>query len=443
MAAPAVRRTFGFLDHASLWGSLGFGLLMLTPGALLVPALSLKQAFLAVFVAALLGALVLACVAAVAAQSGLPTVGLLPGPLGRAGPWLAAPLLLARHVGWAVFALVLAAQTAEAVSDDVFGVGLRPLWVVVFGAAGLSLAMAGPQFAVRQVLRKAGVWLALLIGVIITVSAYAEFGVPPLLQRPAADGWPSFWQAVDLMLVFPLLWLPLVADYARFSRGAPAAAAGTFAGAFLPVLWFGFLGVLYLPAVETGEVVDFVVAMRVGLLALLLILLLQADEVFVNGYSAAASLGGLVPGLGERLGVWASGLLVVGLALGIDFVGYEGFLLWLGSMFVPLFGVLLAHYALNATSGRDERPLLHAPGLLAWAAGSLLYHWIAPPDLGWWQDAMRWLFVSFLHLPFPLTEHVTWLGASVPSFAAGFVLYAVATPAAVLIRARLRPAPAQ
>ena len=39
---------------------------------------------------------------------------------------------------------------------------------------------------------------------------------------------------------------------------------------------------------------------------------------------------------------------------------------------------------------------------------------------------MQWLFADVLSLPFPLTDEVTWLGAAIPSFLAGLVIYSLA-----------------
>ena len=43
---PRESRTLGTLDNAALWGNLGFSLILMVTGALLVPALGLGQAFL-------------------------------------------------------------------------------------------------------------------------------------------------------------------------------------------------------------------------------------------------------------------------------------------------------------------------------------------------------------------------------------------------------------
>ncbi len=416
---PEAERSFGFLDHAALWASVGVSLYIMPFGSLLVPALSLERAFLAVAVAALLGGLLLAAVAGIAARSGLSSAGLLTSLFGeRAAPLIGA-LLALRNVLFGAFALSLIAGSAELVSERALGAGLRPVWVVTFGLAGMALALAGPQFVVRKLLRRVGIWLVLVVAAVLTLSAYMEFGIPTYLERPTVGGWPSFWQAVDVMLVVPLLWLPLVADYARFGNGVSSTVRGSFLGFFVATAWLGFLGVVYLPATASGDIAGFVVGMRVGLAALALLLVLQVDEVFVNMHSAALALRTLAP-LGARrltVGVFA---LVIGVTLPFDLLEFEGSLLLLAALFVPLFGVLIADQILSrAAVGAASASSAAA----AWVVGFLLYQWITPANVGWWRDAMSWLFADTLRLPFPLTDEITWLGGAIPSFLAGFVVH--------------------
>jgi NCS1 family nucleobase:cation symporter-1 len=433
------QRTFGFLDHAGLWASLGVTLYVMPFGSFLVPALSLEWAFLAVIVASLLGALVIGSIAAIAAHTGLSSVGLLARPFGA---WLTPVLavaVLARNVLLGAFAISLIAGSAELVSDRVFGIGVRPLWVILFGAAGLGMAVAGPEFTIRKLLKRAGLWLALLVAAVITLSAYMEFRIPSLLDRPAVGGWPSFWQGVDGMLIVPLLWLPVVADYSRFGKSAGTAFVGSFVGFFVATAWFGSLGVVYLLAVETGDIAGFIVGLEVGFAALVLLLLLQTDEIFVNAYSAAQAIRSIVP-LGRRVSVLLLGSLTIVLALPIDFLEIEGSLLVLGSVFIPLFGVVLADRVLP-----DQRaePAFAPSAMLAWVLGFLLYHWISPPDAVWWQDATRWLYSDILSFTFPLTEEVTWLGAAIPALVVGFVVHYVGSVLPGWVRRRAVPAPAR
>jgi purine-cytosine permease-like protein len=107
----------------------------------------------------------------------------------------------------------------------------------------------------------------------------------------------------------------------------------------------------------------------------------------------------------------------------IDLRSYQSFLLLLGSVFVPLFGVLLADWLLaGAHYGESDffaGPAVRAEQLVAWVAGFALYQWLSPNGPSWWTD-----LVQHAH-----PGHATWT-ASLPSFAAAFVL---ATAAGLLL----------
>lgn len=404
-------RSFGFLDHFALWASLGASLFLMPFAALLVPALSIEQAVLATMVAGLIGGLLIASIAAIAANTGRSTAELLSEPFGHLGRWPVALLLMARHVLFAIFALVIIADSAQLISERALGVGLRGVWVVIFGAAGLALVLAGPE-RVSVGLRRAGLWLVLLVAVAVSASAYAEFEIPSYLTRPANGGWPSFWQATDVMLIFPLLWLPVVADFARFGRDSRSAARGSFAGVFVASIWFGVLGILYLPATSSGDIPGFLVGMQLGLGALVLLFLLQIGFVYANTYATVPTIEFLGAGTRAR---FAPALIIVAAipaATLLHVADLEGYVLLAASIFIPAFAIVIARALWPA-----ERPL--AVPLVACLAGFLLYQWVTPADIGWWQDG--WNFALRLaRIPFPLSDSVTWLGAAVPAFLLAF-----------------------
>ncbi|HKI91199.1 MAG TPA: hypothetical protein VJ986_02765 [Gaiellaceae bacterium] len=144
--------------------------------------------------------------------------------------------------------------------------------------------------------------------------------------------------------------------------------------------------------------------------------------------SAAVSLQNVLPGISQRLLIFAAAAVSAGGAFAIDLVQYASFLFLLGSFFVPLFGVLLADWLLAGRAYR-ERDVFGAPAvrpgqLAAWLAGFGLYQWLSPVGPSWWTS---------------IVEHTHpgqgAIGGSLPSFAASFGL-ALVLGAAV----RLRPA---
>ena len=434
---PASSRTLGFLDNAALWGSLGFSLLLMVTGAFLTPALGLGQAFLAIVIGAIIGNLMLATAAVIGADSGLPMVALLRAPLGIRGSYAASLLALGRNVAWGTFALMVMGEAAVGLSRRVGGFEGRPLWIIFFGVLGTAMALGGPQVMVRQWFKKFALWFMLLAGLMITYSAFASSGIPDLMRRPGAGGWPSFWQGVDMVVALPIAWLPLVADYSRFSRGARSAFLGTFGGFFLATVWFTTIGVIWVPTVSSSDVVGFILAVPIGALAFLILLVTETDETFASVYSGSVSVQNLVPWLNQRRVALGIGGLCTALALGVAFIHYENLLLLLGSVFLPLFGILAADHFLvrRRTAPGDAlyrnggqfwyRGGVNVTALVVWLLGFLLYNWISPGSLSWWVDGMEGFFHGLLQLPFPLDEKVSWLNASLPAFFLSFVLYAL------------------
>jgi purine-cytosine permease-like protein len=70
-------RVFSWHEHASLWFSLGVGLLVMQMGAYLVPAVGTRDAALAIALGTAIGAGLLAWTAKLGADSGLTSAGLM------------------------------------------------------------------------------------------------------------------------------------------------------------------------------------------------------------------------------------------------------------------------------------------------------------------------------------------------------------------------------
>jgi NCS1 family nucleobase:cation symporter-1 len=136
-------------------------------------------------------------------------------------------------------------------------------------------------------------------------------------------------------------------------------------------------------------------------------------------YSGALSIRNVFPRLDQRWVVLAIVITAVPLAAWLSMARYESFLFLLGSVFVPLFGVLGGHLLAR----QDPSIFSEAPGrrplrwdaLVAWLAGFVVYHWIAPIGPPWWTGLSRSVFGA------PVLETVPWLPASIPSFVVGLL----------------------
>jgi len=427
---PPGRRVLGFLDQTVLWGNLGISLLVLVAGALLVPALGLWQALAATVIGAAAGNALLGLAAVPGAETGVPTMVLYRAPLGIRGSLLPTACNVVQNLGWATFELFVIASAAAQISERLLGFRGRLLWVVVFGTLTTALAVAGPLTVIRRYLERFAVWAVLASTVYLTWHVLTRLDLGRLAGQPGTGGL-SFWAGVDIAVALPVSWLPLVADYARFGRTARATFWGTSVGYFVAQVWFYALGILFLLAIGQGDVIAALVAVPVGVVAMAVLVVDEADEVFANIYSTGVSLQNAFPRLPGRPLAVAIGVLATALAaLVADLARYESFLFLLGALFVPLFGVLAADYFVLARRRYDVAAMydpegphrgVRWPAVLVWLGGFLLYNWINPGGVAAWRALLEDLFAGLLHLPFPLSARLPWLGASLPAFVVPFL----------------------
>jgi nucleobase:cation symporter-1, NCS1 family len=409
---PERLRTLSFADVGLLWGSLGISLLVLVAGTLLAP-LGLEKALLAIGVGAVLGCALLGLAGLIGAERRLPGMVLLRDPLGRRGSYLPTGLNVLQNLGWATFELIVIATAANALADQLFGFRERWLWVLVFSAVTLALALAGPISFVRRYVRRFAVWAVVASTGYLTWWALDGAHVRELWSA-GGEGGLTFWQGVDLTVAMAASWLPLAADYTRFARSGRGAFWGTAAGYLVPLAWLYSLGALLFLSRGLDDTTALLTAVAGGgaasALALLALTVDETDEPFANVYSAAVSLQNLFPDAPQRLLILLVGALSTVGALAIDLARYQSFLFLLGSFFVPLFGVLAADFVY----GVRETVALRWSGLAAWLAGFCAYQWIQPTGPAWWSDAVAAV---------PRAGEFTG-GASLPSFALAFALYA-------------------
>ena len=425
---PEHRRLRG-LDFAVLWGDLSVGLLVLLTGALLVPALGFPRALLAIAVGSVLGCIPLALVGLAGAREGVPTMVLFRPVLGVRGSYLPSVLNVVQLIGWTGFEFwamsLVAHQMAPALPYDA--------WLALVALACTALALGGPILVIRRWLERFGAWIVFGVALWITARVLTTADLSHIWTAPGKGGYPNhFFLAVDLVIAMPVSWLPLVADYSRFARRGVTGAAGTFWGYALGNVWFYALGALLvlgagLPQFATPtDLAAAIAGLAGGWIVLLTLLVGETDEAFADIYSSAVSSQNIGPRIPQRAAIVAVAAAGAALAwwLGdrpdLAVGNYEYFLFLLGSVFVPLFGVFVAdHFVLGRRRAVSE-PAFRARALIPWAAGFLVYQWSVPTPLAGWPGAMKTVFHSWLHLPFPLWNSAA--GASLPSFAAAFLL---------------------
>ena len=389
---PNSERAFGFSDHASLWFSLGVGLLVMQVGAYLIPAVGTQQAMLAIVIGSIVGAGFLAYVAQLGADRGVSSSGLIQQTFGSSFAKLPIVLNVVQLLGWTAFELVIMRDGVSAMLAQ--ATGIKAAWIpyvatLAFGAALYLLAAGSMVQLVRKFIGKYGLPLVVLSLLWLTVQFVMQ-------ANSSAGGFAQFWNrqgkggmstiaAIDLVMAMPVSWLPLVADYARYgkeSNGSKNAMRGTWLGYAIANIWCYGLGVLVVSVAAPGaDLVTTLLLAQFGLIALGLILVDELDNAYGDVHSGAVSLNHLSSK--RSVSVWGKAMAVVAIAAAmvLDMHGLEPFLLILSSIFVPLFGVIAAWLCGN---GKATDAKVNLPLAAIWIIGIAVSYFVPKqyPDIG-------------------------------------------------------------
>ena len=391
-SVPSADRVFGFSDHAALWFSLGVGLLVMQVGAYLIPAVGTQQAMLAIVIGSIVGAGFLAYVAQLGADRGLSSSGLIQQTFGSGFAKLPIVLNIVQLLGWTAFELVIMRDGVTAMLAQ--ATGIKASWIpyvatLVFGGLLYLLAAGSMIQLVRKFIGRYGLPLVVLSLLWLSVQFVMQANSNP-------GGFVAFWNregkggmstiaAIDLVMAMPVSWLPLVADYARYGReanGSRHAMRGTWMGYAIANIWCYGLGVLVVSTSAPGaDLVTTLLLAQFGLIALGLILVDELDNAYGDVHSGAVSLNHL--SAKRSVPTWGKAVAVVAIAAAmvLDMHGLEPFLLILSSIFVPLFGVIVAWLC---GSGKATEARVHAPLAVIWILG-IAVSYFAPkfyPDFG-------------------------------------------------------------
>jgi len=371
---------FGLPDQSPLWFSLGVGLLVMQVGAYLVPTVDIKVAALAIITGSIIGSAILALAARLGQVTGRSSGELIQIAFGsRLGQLPVLPNII-QLLGWTAFEIAIMRDGSTAVLTQWTGLdhaAFPYITTAIWGGILLLLMFGSMTSLVRKFLSRIGLPLVVLSLIWLTyhfVSATWPKGFTQFWETKGT-GETSFLNALDLVIAMPVSWLPLVADYARYGRSASSTTSGTFIGYVFANIWCYALGVLVIVNQPSDDLVTGLLLAQFGLIALSLIVLDELDNAYGDLHSASVSSERLFGGLRLKQRGLVLVIVAIGVASMLDMHVIAPFLLLLSSVFVPLFGVMLARFkAITAPAQAGTTPASRYGMTCAWIGGIATYH---------------------------------------------------------------------
>lgn len=381
-------RNLSGLDYFLLWAGVAISLAEIWAGGFLAP-MGLWLGFLAILLGHLIGNTVMAMGGIIGSEYGIMSMVSVRPSFGIRGSNLAAVLNIIQLIGWASIMLIIGGRAGAMLGNAMGGLlASNHFWIIAIGLGTLLWAQLTGKSTWR-ILQKLTVIGLLLVILLMSGVSVKEFGSGVFEIKP---GEMPFMIGLDLVIAMPISWMPLVADYARFSRRTAPAFWNTWLGYFLISSWMYALGLTATLVTGTSDpgalILQLMGKIGLALPALAMVVFSTITSGFPDVYSAACSTLNISQRFSSRTIVWAAGLISIAVALVFPMEQYENFLFLIGAMFVPLFGVVLTDYFLirkRQLSIEDiYRPQgqywytkgFNAVALLCWVIGFLVYELI-------------------------------------------------------------------
>ena len=363
-------KTIGGFSLMALWFGAAVSLAEIMTGSLIAP-LGLKAGIIAILLGHLIGCLILSFTGVIGFKEKKPALIASRLSMGTYGSYLISIFNIIQLIGWTAIMLVQCTRSLQAITGKLMGFYNFTVLVIFAGILVAIWALSNDKGV--TILNNLAVALLLILCVFVFATVISTGEVKTLSQTI------SFGMALELSIIMPLSWVPLISDYTRSGKSLQGSFFGSFIGYFLGSSFMYVLGLVFSLYTGTTDPVGMLSNMNLGLAALLIVVLSTVTTTFLDVYSSVMSALNLSGGLSKQRLILLFSALGIVLAIFFPMENYENFLYMIGSLFAPAFSVILIDYYLY----KQDRSvnLFNIPGLLAMAAGIISYYATIPMDL--------------------------------------------------------------
>lgn len=351
----------------ALWFGAAISMAEIFTGGLLAP-LGFSDGIKAILLGHLIGGVIMLLVGVIGAQSKLPAIMSTRISFGTYGSYLFSLLNVLQLIGWTAVMIISGGRAANELGIALFGFDSMNSWAVVIALLiALWIALGKNGFGKLNII---AVMLLLFLTLLLCGVVFKEGAIFSKINT----GEMSFGLALELSIIMPLSWLPLVSDYTRFAKEKKSGLVGTFFGYFIGSSLMYIVGLSIALYAKDASVGTMMMALHLGFVALGIVLLSTVTTTFLDAYSAGVTLTNVFPKLSERTVALVMTLVGFVVAVFTPVEQYENFLYAIGSVFGPLFAIVLSDYFIFKKEQIASTLALHVGTFIVWAVGVFLYY---------------------------------------------------------------------
>lgn len=362
-------------DFASLWFGAAVSIAEIMTGSLLAP-LGFKKGLLIILAGHAIGTLIFVLGGIIGKEEGIPSIMSTRISFGRYGSYVFSIFNILQLVGWTAVMIISGGRSLNMISKSLWGVDNITLWSIFIGILICIWIYFG-----KDGLKKLNNAAVILLFGLTLVLSFIIFKDGSLFNKAAIGGMTT-GAALELNIIMPLSWLPLIADYTRFAKTKKGAALGSFFGYFSGSSFMYTIGLAAAITFNNSDIGAIMAAAGLGITALLIVGLSTVTTTFLDAYSAGVTLLNIFPEFNEKKAAIFMAVFGTFIALIIPIEQYENFLYAIGSVFAPLFAVLFTDYfVIRKNKKIEENVNINFGAALVWALGVVLYYKLLKYDI--------------------------------------------------------------
>lgn len=377
------------LSNSLLWFGAAASIAEILAGAIIAP-LGMTKGILAIILGHIIGGILFYLAGIIGAKSKLPSIESSRISFGKHGSYLFSALNVFQLIGWTAVMIIVGAKALNQISISLFSFSSTPIWCLTIGILIAVWIIIGIKNLGKVNIFAVGALFVLTL--ILSISIFKP-STTTLVQEGI-----SFGGAVELGAVMPLSWLPLVGDYTRFSKNEKSGSAVSAISYFIGSCWMYIIGLgaaIYL-GTTNPDITQILLAPGLAWSALLIVILSTVTTTFLDVYSAGVSFTNITNKLGEK---WVAIIVcAIGTVIAIftPIEQYQIFLSLIGSVFAPMFAILITDYFIFKK--KDINQNINILNIVIWAGGFILYRQFLSIDTPVGSTLPVMIIISLLYI---------------------------------------------
>lgn len=354
-----------------VWFTAAISIAEIMTGTWFAP-LGWQKGIAAIVIGHLIGGALFFCAGLIGAKTKKTAMQTVQISFGEKGSVLFSLLNALQLMGWTAVMIYMGADVISILWSHESQTTLFPIFTMVLGGLVILWLLLG--FTQLGVIKSVSLVTMFLLMLWLSWKILTSSTVPLNISHPI-----QFGTAVEMAAVMPLSWLPVVSDHTKnsetpFKTTALSTLAYTITSCWMYVIGLG-------AALITGktEISQILALAGVNVIGVLIVVVATMINDALPAYSVGMSLNNIYSKL--KVTPVAVGTVILGIILAttLPVTQYEHFLFFIGSVFAPMIGVLIADFFVFKKT--EPNHVIDVTGLVVWFIGFVIYRILMA--LGW------------------------------------------------------------